>query len=252
MISVATAHVKTEWNKLTIPPRQYKYCSKYLQELTAQYEGLTKAYYVGLSDVTNTELIAMLKRKVDAHGKHPTLTGTKEELVARLFEYGYVDFINFLHPIRDPVLSALVDSIWGDTIMPGTAPPKLVTFFDLATLRTGISPSYEAFIASIDLINRSDSNLCNGYDQVYLKSSNPSSRQKSLIVHPAAAQRCMHGANGSLIAMGIELVDLPYRVYIPLRLDNVLIVVDFNKKQFYLYNVKYPADPRRVTIKATK
>jgi hypothetical protein len=223
-----------------------------LQELTAQYERITKLYYEGLNRVTNLELVAILKRKVDPYGRHPTLTGNKEELVARLYENGYVDFINFFHPIRDSFLSALVDSIWDDNIIPGTLPPKLVSFADLASFRAGNSPSYEGFIACIQLINRNDQSLCHGYDEVYLKTDHPSSRHKSIVVHPAAAQRHMYGANGSLVAMGIAIGDLPYRVYIPLRLDNALIVADFSKKQFLLYNVKYPADPRRVKEKTEK
>jgi hypothetical protein len=252
LISVATPHLKTQWTNWTINPRQYKYCSPYLKELTEQYERDTKTHYEGLGRVSNPELQVILKRKVDEHGRHPTLTGNKDELISRMYGMDYVDFINFFHPIRDVESSTLVDSIWENDILPGTIPPQVVSFVDLATLKTGSSLSYETFIASVNLINSNDRQACESYDQIYLNSSESSTRQRSLIVHPAAAQQNMFGAYGSLTAMGISANNFPYVVYIPVRLDKCLIAVSFTKKMFTFYCVKTPLNPRRSTEKAAK
>ena len=182
-----------------------------------------------MNGLTNHELVAILKRKVDLQGRSPTLTGNKDELIGRLYEFGYVDFINYFHPIRDLQSSALVDSIWDNEILPGTAPPALLSYTDLATLRPGISLSYDTFIACIELINRSDRIICESYNQMYdATNARSPKRQGSLVVHAAAAQRNMYGVNGgSLVAMGICPQDLPYMLYIPIRLDKCLIVVNF-------------------------
>jgi hypothetical protein len=211
-------------------------------------------HYKGLSLLANSELVAMLKRKVDLQGRNPTLTGNKEELIGRLYEFGYVDFINYFHPIRDLQSSALVDSIWENEILPGTAPPTLLSYTDLATLRQGISLSYDTFIACIELINRSDRIVCEGYNQMYdATNARSPKRQRSLVVHATAAQRNMYGVNGgSLVAMGICPQDLPYLLYIPIRLDKCLIVVNFTKQQFIFYSVISPADPRRSAEKASR
>ena len=194
----------------------------------------------------------MLKRKTDEQGRHPTLTGNKEELIGRLYELGYVDFINFFHPIRDFQASAIIDSIWDNDILPGTLPPQLVSFNDLSTLRAGMSPSYETFIASIELINRNDRTICEGYDQIYATADLSPKRLRSLVVHATSAQRNMYAANGSLAAMGIYPACLPYMLYIPVRLDKCLIVVNFVKQEFIFYSVSSPADPRRSTEKASR
>ena len=224
-----------------------------MKELTEQFESTTKGYYEQLKVFTNAQLEKRLKRHVDERGRHPTLTGNKDELIARLFEMDYVNFVNLFHPIRDFALSNIVDNIWKDSVIPETPPPRCLGFSELSTLRQGVPLAYEAFIASIILINNNDRLLCRGFNEVYAQAKTASIRQESFIVHPSAAQQNLFGTSvGSLIAMGVQIADLPHLLYIPLRLDHALIVVDFSIAQFIYYGVKNGEDPQRTIAKAEK
>lgn len=86
------------------------------------------------------------------------------------------------------------------------------------------------------IINRDDRIVSESYDQMYASTNPPSTRKRSLIVHPVGAYKNMKGSDGSLSNMGICLTELPYMVYIPLRLEKCLIVLDFSKNHFVFYD----------------
>ena len=209
-----------------------------MQELTQGFEIVTKEYYENIKKLTNSKISGVLSRRVNEQGKHPTLTGNKDELIARLFENDYVNFVNFYHPPRDAYACALVGRIWENDLPRATNPPALLPIQDLMTLKIGIAMSSNAFVACINLLNSNESSISKGFDQIYKHSRYPETRQASLIAHPTSALTHMTTDRGDLIAMGLQVDNLPYRFIIPLRLDNSLLVADFQEKKFIFYSVK--------------
>ena len=223
---------------MNIPPRQYKYCSPYLQELTQGFEIATKEYYENIKKLTNLKISSILNRRVNEQGKHPTLTGNKDELISRLFENDYVNYVNLYHPPRDAYAGALVGRIWENDLPRAINPPALLPIQDLVTLKIGSEISSNAFVACINLLNSNESSISKGFDQIYKHSKYPETRQASLIAHPTSALTQMTTDRGDLLAMGLQVHNLPYRFIIPLRLDNSLLVADFQEKRFIFYSVK--------------
>ena len=253
LISVATPHVKTEWSKLHIPPRQYKYCSPYLQELTEGYEKNTAKYYEDMKQLTNVAIAERLSRRVNEQGKHPSLLGTKDELIARLFESDYVNFVNLYHPPRDVAASAFIERVWENDLPTGISSPVLLHMQDLVTLKPGgTRMSSSAFLACINLLNRNDDLISKGYNQIYEFAKHPSTRTSSFIVHPNAAIQHMSNEQGDLVGMGLTITSLPFLLIVPMRLDNCLLVAKFSEQRFMFYSVKNGETSLRCQEKAEK
>jgi hypothetical protein len=240
ILSMATPHVSTEWMKHTIPPRQYKYCSPYLQQLTTTFEGVTKSYYKRYAEkMTITALHEKIKRNVDENGRHPALKGTKAELVAKIFEMDYVHYVNLYHPIKDTSDQVLIDNLWAQLI-PFGSKAVVVPFRDIMSLRPGCQMSYEAFVASVDLLNRRDALLCTAFNQHNDAGASTERRQKSYVVHPSAAgeHMCASQLQGNVYSMGVQVANLPHILYIPIRLSHCVIAANFTTKTFMFFSVR--------------
>ena len=244
----------TEWNKLKIPPRQYKYCSPHLQNLTEYFESRTAAYYAEVKTLLKETINERLVRRVDEQGKHPSLAGSKEELVAELYESDYVNFISIYHPPRDSASNIFVKRIWQNDVPAGRAPPVLLQISDLMTIQPrGSLLSSNAFIACINLINTNEQQICKGYDEYNKTTKTIRTRTPSFIAHPnASLEQMMSSKNGDLIAMGFSPTNLPFLFIVPLRLDNAVLAVHTSKRNFLFYCCAKTKDENARRDKADK
>lgn len=206
--------------------------------MTEGFEANSLGYYENVRKLTNAKIIEVLSRRVNEQGKHPTLTGSKEELVGRLFENDYVAYVNLYHPPRDAYAGSLVGRIWENDVPRGTAPPVLIQMQDLVSLKPASVLSTNAFVACISLLNSNEDAISRGFNQIYQHAKNPETRRSCLIAHPSASLHHMTSDKGDLLTMGLQVANLPHRFIIPLRLDNTLLVVNFAEKQFIFYSVK--------------
>jgi hypothetical protein len=221
--------------------------------LTAGYELNTHKYYEDLKNLSNAAIIGMLRRRINEQGKHPSLLGSKEELIAKLFENDYVNFVNLYHPPRDTAASVFIERMWENDVPAGTPPPMLLQMEEIVSLKPGCGAmTSTTFLACINLLNKNEDLICRSYNQIYATATHPSVRRPSFIVHPSAALQHMSTEKGDLTGMGLTLASLPFLFIIPLRLDNCLLVANFSELRFMFYSVRNGDTPTRLQEKANK
>jgi hypothetical protein len=203
---------------------------------------------------TNAAIQAMLTRRINEQGKHPSLMGTKEELIAKIFESDYVTFVNLYHPPRDSASSVFIERLWENDLPVGSLPPALVHMADLVTLKPGIGSGMtsSAFLACVNLLNKNEQLISKGYNQMYGCAKHPSTRNPSFIVHPSAALQQMTKEKGDVIAMGLTTTTLPFLLIMPMRLDGCLLAAKFSDRRFMFYSFRENDDPTRCQEKADK
>ena len=261
--SYATPHVNlTQWKNLVIPPRQYKYLSEYVQNMTKKFQDATDKYYRETSDsYTIEKLHKILSRRINTQGKHDPLNGTKNDLMGRLFTGDYERFSTFYHPIRDKAQEELVEAYWNDDEM-NSASDSIEESSEInrKSIAYRLSRSLnnlegkihtDAFLKLLALIKARDAAKKQAYEEFYKHSDHSRKYGESIFLSP------YFGSNFFVLGSFIEailgnFVDIDdnkiFRVYIPVKSENSLVVLNISEKEFWYFN----ADLQTTTIEAAK
>ena len=259
IVSYATPHVNlTQWKNLVIPPRQYKYLSEYVQNLTKVFQESTNdKYYRGFLDsCTIDKLQGILARRLNTQGRHEPLNGTKRDLISRIFTGDYEAFSNLYHPIRDKEQAEMVHAYWNDSVeleevsVDVERTSKVYNLSRALNSTTG-SIHTDTFLKILALIRAQDTNKKQAYSEYYSKASESKKYGGSIILSPQFASNffILEDFEEARLSNFVDIEDSAiFRVYMPVKSDCSLVVLDISAKEFWYFN----ADINVSTIEAAK
>jgi hypothetical protein len=253
IISFATPHVNVRaWKNLVIPPRQYQYLSEYVQHLTKSFQDATNKYYESRSHLLTIEnLQTILCRRLNTQGKHEALNGDKQALIARVFTGDYEIFTNFYHPIRDSSKRNLVRAYWldGKPVTPQDAEELAMVAVDrqsrayelcrdLHAAEVTHKISSNTFMKILSLLRNRDALKVKAFQEFYPKEA---SRKylKSIFLSPSFATNffILNDFQEADLTTTIDLSgNSIFRVYIPVRSEDSLVVLNVIDKEFWYFN----------------
>ena len=255
LVSFATPHVNlVKWKNLIIPPRQYKYLSEYVQQLTKTFETATVDYYrKNILQNSVEKLIAILSRRLNIQGKHDALNGNKENLISRIFTGDYEMFTKFYHPIRDKNLEALLLAYWNDAS--GDNSDEIKTESELKaesrrgqieyTMSRALNDSAgnkidsTTFLKLLSLLKGRESAKKKAYDEFYKTNEGSRQYRESIFLSPPFGTNFFilnDFAEADLFKFASIEDETIHRIYIPVKSDDVLIVLNVEEKEFWYFN----------------
>jgi hypothetical protein len=250
IVSYATPHVNlTQWKNLIIPPRQYKYLSDYVQQMTKLFQDSSDKYYKEtVESYTIEKLHVILSRRLNAQGKHEPLNGSKRDLIGRVFTGDYERFANFYHPIRNKEQEELVHAYWNDDIHSVAEPGetaidinrKSKTYDMTRSLNNSTGKMHsDAFLKILALIRAQDASKKKAYEEFYKSSENSRKYAESIILSPVFASNffILNDFDEAILSSYVDIDDGRIcRVYIPVKSDNSLVVLNIPDKEFWYFN----------------
>ena len=257
IVSYATPHVNlTQWKNLVIPPRQYKYLSEYVQNMTKIFQDSSEKYYRETMDsYTIDKLHGILARRLNTQGKRDPLNGTKRDLIARIFTGDYEAFANLYHPIRDKAHAEMVHTYWNDSEelqedLTDTNCKRKTYDLSRALNNTTGKVHTDAFLKILSLIRVQDAEKKQAYSEYY-RASESRKYGESIILSPLFASNffILEDFEEARLSTFVDIEDKStFRVYIPVKSDDTLVVLNIAEKEFWYFN----ADIKVSTIEQAK
>jgi hypothetical protein len=208
------------------------------------------------------QLQNILRRRLDAQGKHQALNGNKEALIQRISQGDFLKFAIMHGGIREPSKRDLLDSYWKSEssvtsrqlVEPTAAQQKL-----LVALRDQFESIHEAtFLKILDLFKSRDELLSTSYTAMYVstggeQSSNSTLRQylRSMYFNPELgttlfALESFAETNINTLRSMIDEQQF-HRVFFPIRSMKSLVVLSIQEKEMWYFNADSSAS-RQETI----
>ena len=246
VVSYATPHVNlTQWKNLVIPPRQYKYLSEYVQYMTKTFQDATDKYYHNAMDrYTIEELHTILSRRLNTQGKHDPLIGTKRDLIGRIFTGDYERFASLYHPIRDKGQEEMVQAYWNDdpnSINEAMDINRKSRAYEMSrALNNKLGKIHtDAFLKILALIRARDVAKRKAHAEYYSHSEQHRTYGESIILTPQFASNffILNDFDEARLSQFLDIDDSKlFRVYIPIKSDNSLVVLNVPTKEFWYFN----------------
>ena len=265
IVSYATPHVNLrQWKNLVIPPRQYRYLSAYVQTMTKIFQDSTEKYYQEIAERYNIDkILNILARRINTQGKHDPLNGTKKDLVARLFTGDYERFATIYHPIRDKSQEDLVQAYWNDgthqsieltdatEIVEKSRKSRVYTLTRQLNNTTGRIQN-DSFLKILGLIKARDLARKQGFEEFYKVTEGSRRYRESIFLTPQFGSNffVLSDFDEARFSDFVDIDDIKniHLVYIPVKSENALVVLNIAEKEFWYFN----ADPDVRTIDEAK
>ena len=244
--SFSTPHVTIpEWKSAVINPRIFKYQSECAQQLVKSFQTSTLAYYVRIEKSTVIpQLHAMLRRRLNAQGKHEPLNGNKEELIKRIAQGDFMKYAKMYGGIREKSKKQNLDAHWeidpASHIDNKSQQHKLVRGMRDGQME---SMSEGVFIKILDLLSDRDESMRkanDSYNDCSVTKNINAAFKRSYFFHPEASLKMFvlemfeHGSIENL--RRILRNNLSYRAYFPIRSIKSLIILSVVDREFLFYN----------------
>jgi hypothetical protein len=243
--SYATPHVSfTGWKAQVINPRVYRYQTPGAQTLVKDFQDSTKCYYDLMDKIYLVPMLTnILRRRLNAQGRHEPVNGNKEALILRIAQGDLFMFTKIYGGIREEAKRKMIISHSNSQNSQSTLSNPIIY-----SLLNGFNQRLEdineiTFLKLLELFRHRDDLRCKTYDNVY-------SVKETTIVNSLYLRNIYFNPEIGAMMFALELFTSEcksmiqgllsdskiMRLFFPIRSMKSLIVVSVPDKEFWYYN----------------
>ncbi len=254
--SFATPHVSFPgWQAAVINPRLYKYQNDSAKTLVRVFQEGTLEYYKSIdTNFLVPQLQNILRRRLDAQGKHQALNGNKEALIQRISQGDFLKFANLYGGIRDRSKRDMLDAYWQPSQSTFTSKQQFDSAAATQKLVTALRDQFESiheatFLKLLELFKLRDEMLSTSYTAMYASagceqqpsSSTPAKQYlPSIYFNPELGTTlfALESFPENIVNTLRSIINgqQAHRVFFPIRSMKSLVVISIPDKEVWYFN----------------